>query len=81
VEAPLPDPTLNHRIVATVVPLPGASPDAVGLRAFYGARLPGCMVPERLKVRNELPCTSTDKADRNTLRQSWTRVFSEGEDE
>jgi amino acid adenylation domain-containing protein len=81
VAVPVPDAALGHRIVATVVPRPGASPDAAGLRAFCGARLPGYMVPERLEVRNELPRTSTGKADRNTLKQAWTRVFSEGEKE
>ncbi len=80
VAVPLPDPALGNRIVATVVPRPGASPDAAGLRAFCSARLPGYMVPERMEVKNELPRTSTGKADRNTLSQSWIRLFSEGDE-
>jgi amino acid adenylation domain-containing protein len=71
VAVPLPDPALGNRIVASVVPRAGADVDARALRSFLGARVPNYMVPASIEVREELPRTSTGKADRTALRGEW----------
>jgi mycobactin peptide synthetase MbtE len=47
--------------------------DVRALRAFLGARVPSYMVPAAIDVRDELPRTSTGKADRTALRGEWER--------
>lgn len=81
VAVPVPDPGLGNRIVATVVACAGTVVDTRGLQAYCKERLPGYMVPERVEVRNELPRTSTGKADRNVLREEWSRKIGHGGDE
>ncbi|MGC4113933.1 MAG: amino acid adenylation domain-containing protein [Myxococcales bacterium] len=77
VAVPLPHPAYGNRIVASVVGRPGEAVDPFALQAFCKERLPGYMVPERLEVRDELPRTSTGKADRSALRESWSRTEQE----
>ncbi|HYG67616.1 MAG TPA: AMP-binding protein, partial [Anaeromyxobacteraceae bacterium] len=72
VAVPLPDPALGNRIVASVVPRAGANLDVRALRAYLGGRLPNYMIPASFEVREELPRTSTGKADRTRLRTDWT---------
>ncbi len=65
----LPDPILGQRIVAFVVPRPGASPDRAGLMAHLKANLEDYMVPSRLLFRPELPKTPSGKVARRALAQ------------
>jgi amino acid adenylation domain-containing protein len=67
----LPDPALGNRLVASVVPRSGASPEPGALRTFCKLHLPVYMVPEQVEVRPTLPRTSTGKADRTGLRAEW----------
>jgi L-proline---[L-prolyl-carrier protein] ligase len=71
IAVPLPDPSLGNRIVASVVPRAGANVDVRALRAYLGGRLPNYMIPASLDVREELPRTSTGKADRTQLLTDW----------
>jgi amino acid adenylation domain-containing protein len=71
VALPLPDAAIGNRIVASVVPRAGAAVEARALRVFLGSRLPNYMVPAGIEVREELPRTSTGKADRTQLRMEW----------
>lgn len=71
VVVPLPDPKLGHRLVASVARRAGAVFDPEVLRAFCQERLPLYMVPHAVEVRDELPRTSTGKADRTALRAEW----------
>ncbi|MGC3997126.1 MAG: amino acid adenylation domain-containing protein [Anaeromyxobacter sp.] len=73
VAVPLPDPASGNRIVVSVVARAGAALDAPGLRAHLAARLPNYMVPAGFEVLEELPRTSTGKADRARLRAQWER--------
>jgi L-proline---[L-prolyl-carrier protein] ligase len=75
IAVPLPDPSQGNRIVATVVPRAGAGADldVRALRAYLGGRLPNYMIPASLEVREELPRTSTGKADRTQLRADWEK--------
>lgn len=71
---PLPDVSIGTRIVASVVPRAGATVDARALRTFLGGRVPNYMVPAAIDVREEdLPRTSTGKADRTVLRREWEK--------
>jgi pyochelin synthetase len=47
------------------------------LRAYLGGRLPNYMIPASLEVREELPRTSTGKADRTQLRADWEKGEAE----
>lgn len=71
VAVPLPDKSVGNRIVASIVPRAGANVDVRALRAYLAGRLPNYMVPASLDVREELPRTSTGKADRTQLRTDW----------
>jgi acyl-coenzyme A synthetase/AMP-(fatty) acid ligase len=73
VAVPLPDTAIGNRIVASVVPRAGTNVDVRALRAFVGGRVPSYMVPAAIEVREELPRTSTGKADRAVLRGEWER--------
>jgi amino acid adenylation domain-containing protein len=72
VVVPLPHPQFGHRIVASVVPRAGVLPKPAELRAFCSQRLPLYMVPDTIEVLAAFPRTSTGKADRQALTQSWT---------
>ncbi|MDB4951182.1 MAG: tycC3, partial [Gemmatimonadetes bacterium] len=55
------------RLVAYVVPRPGAPADDAALRVHLEGRLPAYMVPATLVWLDRLPLTSTGKIDRNAL--------------
>ena len=57
----------DRRLVGYVVPREGRVPDAAGLKAFLGARLPGHMVPSALVMLEALPLSPTGKVDRRAL--------------
>ncbi|HSK79061.1 MAG TPA: non-ribosomal peptide synthase/polyketide synthase, partial [Thermoanaerobaculia bacterium] len=55
------------RLVAYVVPRPGAEIPPADVRSFLAARLPGYMVPADVAVLPALPLTRTGKIDRRAL--------------
>jgi amino acid adenylation domain-containing protein len=57
----------DRRLVAYVVPEPGAEVTAPGLRSFLAALLPGYMVPAAVVTLPALPLTRTGKLDRRAL--------------
>ena len=69
----LPDPKVGHRIAIAVVPREGHRLSVNEVRNVCADRLPGYMVPERIFVRDELPRTSTGKADRKELGALFER--------
>jgi acetyl-CoA synthetase len=67
----LPDPERTERVVACVVPAPGASPGPAleaELRRHVGARLARHLVPRVVVFRESLPMTVTGKIMRRALR-------------
>jgi amino acid adenylation domain-containing protein len=72
IAVPLPHAHFGHRIVASVVARAGLRPKGAEIRAFCAQRLPTYMVPETVEVLEDFPRTSTGKADRQALMQSWT---------
>jgi acyl-CoA synthetase (AMP-forming)/AMP-acid ligase II len=66
---PLPDDEIGTRLSAVVVLHDGHPATRVELQAFCATRLPKYMVPEDFEFREELPRTSTGKADRVALKQ------------
>ncbi|MEU6476623.1 amino acid adenylation domain-containing protein [Streptomyces sp. NPDC047017] len=56
----------RHRIVAFAVP-DGEPPQAVALRAALTERLPGYMIPERVRLLERMPLTANGKVDRGAL--------------
>ena len=63
----VPDDEIGARLLAVVVPHTDGSLDPKELQAFCLVRLPKYMVPEEMEFRQELPRTSTGKADRMAL--------------
>jgi amino acid adenylation domain-containing protein len=57
----------DRRLVAYIVPAPGAPPSAVELRDFLAARLPDYMVPAAYQTVADLPRTSSGKLSRRLL--------------
>lgn len=57
----------DQRLVAYVVPKPGAKADESALRAHLRARLPAYMVPQHFVVLDALPLLPNGKIDRNAL--------------
>ncbi|WP_328901602.1 amino acid adenylation domain-containing protein [Streptomyces sp. NBC_00441] len=56
-----------RRLVAYVVPRPGAVPEPAALRDLVAAGLPAYMVPAAVVVLDALPLTPSGKLDRNAL--------------
>ncbi|WP_424215829.1 amino acid adenylation domain-containing protein (plasmid) [Streptomyces sp. BI20] len=57
----------HKRLVAHVVPTPGAAPDAAALRRHVGTALPEHFVPSAVVLLPALPLTSNGKIDRKAL--------------
>ncbi|MFF3334795.1 amino acid adenylation domain-containing protein [Streptomyces sp. NPDC002888] len=57
----------DRRLVAYVVPAPGAEVDPAELRAFVREQLPESMVPAAVVLLDELPLTANGKVDTNRL--------------
>jgi amino acid adenylation domain-containing protein len=65
----LPDDEIGARLKAVVVLHNGHAATRGELQAFCATRLPKYMVPEDVEFRDELPRTSTGKADRVALKR------------
>jgi acyl-CoA synthetase (AMP-forming)/AMP-acid ligase II len=63
----VPDEEITNRLVAIVVPTPGAGADEPRLKQHCAAALPRYMVPERIAFRDAFPRTSSGKIDRRAL--------------
>ena len=57
----------ESRLVAYLVPRPGASPDPTGLRRALRERLPDYMIPATYSILSTLPLTPSGKVDRQAL--------------
>ncbi|MEV6118889.1 condensation domain-containing protein, partial [Streptomyces sp. NPDC052109] len=57
----------DRRLVAYVVPAPGAEVDPAELRAFVREQLPESMVPATVMLLDELPLTANGKVDTDRL--------------
>jgi len=66
----IPDELIGNRIVAFVVLTEPGACTVEGLQRYCAERIPAYMVPEAVKFRNDLPKTSTGKADRPALVRS-----------
>jgi len=62
-----PDGTWGQRVVAAVVPAPGACPELAALRAWVTGRLGGPAAPRQLHVLDALPLLHTGKPDRRAV--------------
>jgi O-succinylbenzoic acid--CoA ligase len=62
-----PDETWGQRVVAAVVPAPGATPDLTVLRAWVSERVGGPAAPRQLHVLDALPLLHTGKPDRRAV--------------
>jgi acyl-CoA synthetase (AMP-forming)/AMP-acid ligase II len=63
----VPDEEWGERIVALVVPVPGAALEPAEVREFARARLRGSRTPDQVEIRGELPYTPTGKLLRRHL--------------
>jgi O-succinylbenzoic acid--CoA ligase len=75
VVAGLADPEWGQRVVAAVVPAPGAVPDLAELRPWVAGRLGAAAAPRALTVVGALPVLHTGKPDRRAV----TRMLTEGD--
>jgi O-succinylbenzoic acid--CoA ligase len=62
-----PDPEWGQRVVAAVVPAPGAVPDLTELRAWVTARLGAASAPRELTLVDSVPVLHTGKPDRRAV--------------
>ena len=69
----LPDAHWGERVVAVVVPRPGAVVDPGALRAHVRALLRSTRTPEEIHVRDALPWSDTGKLLRRVLRDDLAR--------
>jgi acyl-CoA synthetase (AMP-forming)/AMP-acid ligase II len=72
----IPDTEWGEKVVAAVVPVPGAEVDEDELRDFVRAKLRSTKTPERIEIRAELPFNETGKLLRRTLREELGATFS-----
>jgi amino acid adenylation domain-containing protein len=61
------DPPGDKRLVAYVVPIPGAAPGSTELRRFLSGRLPPYMVPDAFVCLDAFPHTPNGKVERAAL--------------
>ena len=72
----LPDPEWGQRVVAAVVPAPGAEPSLTELRPWVAARLGPPAAPRELHLLAAVPTLHTGKPDRRAV----LRLLEEGTD-
>ena len=63
----IPDDEWGQRIVAVVVPMPGAEPDPTALQSAVRSRLRGARTPDTIVFRQSLPHTETGKLLRRVV--------------
>jgi acyl-CoA synthetase (AMP-forming)/AMP-acid ligase II len=64
----VPDPILQERVMACILPLPGTAFDEAAARAALADELPDYALPERFVVVDELPRNAAGKLDRRAVR-------------
>jgi O-succinylbenzoic acid--CoA ligase len=69
----LPDPEWGQRVVAAVVPAPGAVPGLAELRPWVTARLGAAAAPRELTLVDVVPTLHTGKPDRRAVLNTLTR--------
>jgi fatty-acyl-CoA synthase len=69
----LPDPYWIEKVVACVVPMPGANPSEDELMAYARSRLASFKVPKQIHVMAEFPKNPTGKVLKRVLRQRFTQ--------
>ncbi len=73
----LPDPYWIEKVVACVVPMPGAKPTEDELLAYARTRLASFKVPKQIHVIAEFPKNPTGKVLKRVLRERFTQKDSE----
>jgi fatty-acyl-CoA synthase len=73
----LPDPYWIEKVVACVVPAPGANPSEEELLAYARTRLASFKVPKQIHVIAEFPKNPTGKVLKRVLRERFTDHDSE----
>ncbi|NEK93242.1 AMP-binding protein [Modestobacter muralis] len=73
VVAGLPDPEWGQRVVAAVVPTPGAVPDLAELRPWVAGRLGPAAAPRVLTLIDAVPTLHTGKPDRRSVTEMLAR--------
>ncbi|MGY1651438.1 o-succinylbenzoate--CoA ligase [Geodermatophilus sp. SYSU D01119] len=68
-----PDDEWGQRVVAAVVPAPGAAPELAALRAWVAGRLGGPSAPRELHLLDAVPTLHTGKPDRRGVAAAVTR--------
>ena len=69
----------HKRLVAYVVPAPGAAPDPAALRTFLQGSLPDYMVPASVLVMERMPLNPNGKLDRSRLPDpDWGQAAAPG---
>ena len=71
----IPDVEWGERVVAAVVPKPGAEVTEDELRDYVRTRLRSTRTPERIEFRDELPTNETGKLLRRVLRSELAEAF------
>ncbi|MEU1805438.1 non-ribosomal peptide synthase/polyketide synthase [Streptomyces sp. NPDC019937] len=69
----------HKRLIAYVVPAPGATPDPAALRTFLQGSLPDYMVPASVLVMERMPLNPNGKLDRSRLPDpDWSQSAAPG---